>query len=233
MDTMKKLYLIILTVFLAVPAFAQKEVTAPSLYKTENGVFSVTTLSHVGWGYHFVESEDFEPKGSGEVFFNVLNFNIYPADVFGIELGLDCKWTYIGSRTSYFYLDSDHRVQALEFSKIMSVDEKKKTRSAVESFALSVPVVAKFNFGSFQIGGGAEANFNLTGDSFYRYGDKDMRMTIEENNVKLNTFSYNLVGFVGISNVHVFGKFYPKASRFLAEGSVPFKYWTLGVAVTL
>lgn len=227
---MKKLFLIVLATALSAPLFAQRE-SASSIYSTENGAFSVSVINHIGWGYSFVKSDDFTPRGSGEVFLNVLKFKLYPAEAFGLEAGLDCKESYIGSKESLFYQTDDHLARATEFSLPgVSVE---KARSEISVFSLSVPVVAKIVMGKFFIGGGAEANFNLVGDTSYRYDVKDKTTRVQERKLKLNTFSYNFVGTVGLDKLSVFAKFYPKNSPMLTEGGVSYNYWTLGVALCL
>jgi hypothetical protein len=227
---MKKLMMLVVAVFLAVPTFAQ-EPPSLSIYKTENGVFSVDMVSHLGWGFHFVKSDDFTPKGSGEFFLNVLNFKIYPVESFGLEAGLDCKWNYFGSRNDVFAFDANHLVQAMNFDFVGSNLEK--TRSDFSIFALSVPVVAKFKAGSFMIGGGAEANFNLSCKTYYRFESNETRTTHDAWKGKVNQFTYDFVGMIGYQNVYLLAKFYPKSSRLLPEGSVAFNYWTLGFGFTI
>jgi len=131
-----------------------------------------------------------------------------------------------------FVQNSDHIVnKTLPFSIPGKTIEKPLSR--ITTFSLSVPVLAKFVLNRFRIGGGAEANFNLVGDTFYRYrvdGEKTRERT---KGLALNKFSYNFVGLVGMGNLTIFGKYYPKNSRMLPEGSVDFNYWTLGVAFDL
>ena len=227
---MKKLFLIALAALLCAPVFAQR--STHSLYSTDSDVLSINSLSHWGWGYSFVHSDEFKPAGSGEFFLNVLDFKFYPVEEFGLDFGLDCKWSYIRSKENMFVQNSDHIVsKTLPFS--IPGKTIKNPRSRITIFSLSVPVLAKFVLDRFRIGGGAEANFNLVGDTFYRYrvdGEKTRERT---KGLALNRFSYNFVGLVGMGNLTIFGKYYPKNSRMLPEGSVDFNYWTLGVAFDL
>lgn len=227
---MKKLMILVAAVLFAAPAFAQETNTSVSIYTSDNGVFSADLVSHLGWGFHFVKSEDFTPKGSGEFFLNVLNLKIYPVESFGIEAGLDCKWNYFGSKKQVF-LQDDHLIQAYDFSTVISKGDK--FRSDFSVFALSVPLVAKFKAGNFQIGGGAELNFNLGGKSFYRYEIDDVRYTQDAMKARVNNFTYDFMVLAGLKNLYLFGKFYPKSSVLLPEGSVRFNYWTLGFGLCL
>ena len=227
---MKKLFLIALAALLCAPVFAQR--STHSLYSTDSDVLSINSLSHWGWGYSFVQSDEFKPAGSGEFFLNVLDFKFYPVEEFGLDFGLDCKWSYIRSKENMFVQNSDHIVsKTLPFS--IPGKTIKNPRSRITIFSLSVPVLAKFVLDRFRIGGGAEANFNLVGDTFYRYRADGEKTREREKGLALNKFSYNFVGLVGMGNLTIFGKYYPKNSRMLPEGSVDFNYWTLGVAFDL
>ena len=225
---MKKLMILVVSALLAVPAFAQE--TSLSIYSTESGVFSVDLISHLGWGFHFVKSDDFTPKGSGEFYMNILNFKLYPVESFGLEAGLDCKWNYFGSRKDVFTLN-DHLVRASDFSIITTGLEK--TRSDFSIFSLSIPVLAKVKAGHFVIGGGAEANFNLSGMASYRYESKESRTTHDAFKASVTPFTYDFVGLIGFEKLYAFAKFYPKSSPILPEGSVKFNYWTLGFGLSL
>ena len=59
-------------------------------------------------------------------------------------------------------------------------------------------MLAKFVLNRFRIGGGAEANFNLVGDTFYRYRVDGNKTREREKELALNKFSYNFVGLVGM-----------------------------------
>ena len=228
---MKKLFPIALAALLSAPVFAQESTSCPPS-SSDRHVLSVGGLSHWGWGYSFVQSNEFKPAGSGEFFLNVLDVKLYPVEEFGLELGLDCKWTYTGSKENMFRQNSEHIVDsAVPFSTLGKT--LKNSRSQISIFSLSVPVLAKVVIDRFRIGVGAEANFNLVGDTFYRYRADGERTREKTKKLALNKFSYNFVGLVGFGHLTVFGKYYPKNSRMLPEGSVNFNYWTLGVALDL
>jgi hypothetical protein len=210
---------------MAIPVFSQNS-EGVTIAGSEDGRFALDLLSHVGWGYSFVKTDDFAPKGSGEVCMNILNLKVYPVESFGFELGGDLGWRYIGSSESAFY-QHDHFVKAVKASDLFNVD---KFRSTIDVFSINVPLLAKFRAGKFSIGAGAEAQFNLSGENEYYYRDEDSRFQSTEYKAKVNTFTYGFVGAIGYDSFCVFAKFYPKSSPLLPEGGVQFNYWTLGIA---
>ena len=222
---MKKLILILLAGLLALPVLAQHEVSPASLATSENGVVSLDVLNHVSWGYDFVKSDAFTPRGGGEVNLNTFGLDIYPSENFGIETGLDCKWQYFNTRESQFLLDGN-RVPQASFPNVLKADRKE---SSLNVFSLSIPVMAKAYLEKFFFGVGAEACFNLTGHTEFVYDNGNVRVDVTESKAKLNLFTYDFMGMVGYDDMAVYGKFYPKNSRFVPEGGVPFSYWTLGV----
>ena len=223
---MKKTICILLAATLAVTAFAQAE-SQTSVYASPDGRIALDVVSRLGWGFGFVKSDEFEPKGSGEFFFNMLNLKVYPVPAFGLELGADMGVRYIGSRENAF-VQHDHIIDAVDFSTISDSD---RARSSINILSINVPLLAKFRMDKFQIGGGVEAQINLTGNSRYSYREQDTRVEAITYRGKINTLTYGFVGIIGISSVSVFAKFYPK--RFLPNESVNFSFWTLGVALGL
>jgi len=234
---MKKFAIILLSFVLAAPAFAQEstEDLYNDIYTTENGVFSFNIVDHVGWGYHFVKTEDFTPSYCGDYFINILAVKVRPTSFLTLKAGLDCEWNDFGSKKTRFYRDEDdHTVQATDFSGLLDLNSGlQRTRSYFGVYSFSVPVLAKLNFGKFEIGGGAEMNFNVGSETSYSYERDDTRSTHVTNNIKLNTFTYNFVAMVGFDGIDIFAKFYPKASRPLAAGSITYNYMTFGVAFGL
>ena len=222
---MKKILAFLTAVLLAVPAFAQDDHVIVS---SKDGVVSLETVSHMGWGYHFVKSDDFKRAGSGQFFINLLNLGIRPAEAFGIGLGADFKFDYIGSRKDSFKLDADKKVQALPFP-----DTYDKTRSEINVTSLSFPLLAKVYFGDWHVSLGAEADLNLWGHTYNFTKEANVRTRVTERKAKLETFSYGLIAAIQHNDFGIFCKYYPKSSKILPDGSVDFSYWTLGVAFGL
>ena len=222
---MKQILALLTAVLLAVPAFAQDDNTIVS---SKDGVVSLETVSHFGWGYHFVKSDDFKRAGSGQAFINFLNLDIRPAEVFGLGLGVDFKFDYIASKKDSFQLDAGKKIQAAPFPEGFD-----KTRSEINLFSLSFPLLAKVYFGDWHVSLGAEADLNLWGHTYNFTKEANVRTRVTERKAKLETFSYGLVAAIQHNDFGIFCKYYPKSSKFLADGSVNFSYWTLGVAFGL
>ena len=222
---MKKMLLVALATLLAVPAFSSDADDA--IYSSSNGVVRFDIVNYIGFGYHSVKTADFKPNFSSEFFFNVLQLGIYPAEVLGIELNLDCKFSNFNSKTSVFSLNEGGLIQAADFSSNSDI----RSRSGFNVFSLSTPVLLKGVFGDIQLGVGAEASFNLTGDVYHNYKEKNVRTRREENKAKVSPFSYGLLATLSYKDFGVYFKYYPKGSRLLPEGSVDLNYMTVGVAL--
>ena len=225
---MKKIFCLLSAALLATAAFSQER-NSNTVYNSDNGVFTVDMLSHGGWGYSFVTTDDFKPKGSGEVFANVLKLKVYPVESFGIELGGDLSWRYFGSKENAFD-QRDHIIHAVSPSSLFNSD---KSRSSFSFFSVNTPLLLKIKAGGFCIGAGAEAQFNISGQTGYYYRDQDKHVEATTYKAKVNTFTYGFVGTVGFNGFSVFAKFYPKGVRFLPEGGLNFSFWTLGISAGL
>lgn len=227
---MKKIVCMLVAAMTAVSAFSQ-EVPELRIAGTEDGLFALDGLSHVGWGYSFVTTDEFTPKGSGQFFVNIVNLKFKPAESLCFQLGADAVFNYFGSRTSIFTQTRDHLVQV--GSDIGLVPNGASSRSSINTFSIGVPLLVNIDFGGFVIGAGAEADFNLVGTTRYSFKSDDMRSETISYKAKVNTFNYGIVGFIGFGGLDVYAKFYPKGSRLLPEGSVNFSWWTLGIALGL
>ena len=98
---MKKLVLLALTALVAIPVFAQDE-ESNRVYTSSSGKAFIELVDHIGYGYHFIQSNDFTPAWSGEWFLNLVKFGIRPADVLGIDLGIDMAVSNFSSTQNAF-----------------------------------------------------------------------------------------------------------------------------------
>lgn len=224
---MKKLVMLALAALVAMPVFAEDE---NRVYSAPDGKAFVDLLSHAGYGYHFVKSDDFTPAWSGELFFNVVKFGLRPADVLGIDLSVDFAWNHFGSKTNSFYQSSQLIKAAPDFSHYVTgtIDQK---HSGFSVYSLTAPLVVKGIFDKFVIGAGAFASWNITGQTFCSYRQENVRADLYEVKAKVNPFTYGFLATVAYDDFGVYFKYYPKSSKLLAEGSVDLSYLTLGLVI--
>lgn len=226
---MKKLIVILAAGLVALSAFAQDEKPSSTVYTSPDGVASLDLVRYVAWGYDIVRSDDFTPRGGGEVDLNIVTLNLFLSASFGIEAGVDCKWQYFNTRESSLFLDSDRIPQATK--TWTSLNSKERHLGSLDAFTLSVPVVAKLRMGKIWLGGGAEANFNLTASTTDVVESDNVRTDVTMSKGKTNVFTYDFVGMAGFGTLGIFAKFYPKNSSFIPQGGVEFSYFTLGVTL--
>jgi len=208
---MKKILLAAVMALFVMPSFAREEEPIAS---TSDGKLTFDMVSHIGYGYHFVQSSAFKPGWCGDFFLNILKVGFYPSDVVGLEVSVD----------------ADHKVQGGPFSDVAGGAALSKVRGGLNVFSLNAPVQIKLNMGRFRLGLGAEAAYNIAGDTYYHYRQDNKRTEITENKVALNPFSYGFIASLGINDGCFFFKYYPKGSRILPEGSVDLSFMTLGIA---
>ena len=223
---MKKLVMLALAALVAMPVFAEDE---NRVYSAPDGKAFVDLLSHAGYGYHFVKSDDFTPAWSGELFFNVVKFGLRPADVLGIDLSVDFGWNTFDSKKDAF-LQSNQLIKVGDFSHYVEGTVDKKN-SGFEVINLTAPLVVKGIFGKFTIGAGAFANWNITADTYCHYRQNNVRGDLYEVKAKVNPFTYGFLATVAYDDFGVYFKYYPKSSKLLPEGSVDLSYMTLGLVL--
>ena len=223
---MKKLVMLALAAFVAIPCFAQKD----PVYTSVDGKVMFDMFSHAGFGYNAVKSADYKPGFAGEVFLNVLKVGLYPAECLGLELGVDMEFNTFSSKESAFAL-VDNKIHAVDFAALDLGNNFDRKRSDFGVFGLGAPVLVKGIFGKVKLGAGAEAFWNITGSTsaFLRQGNREVTYT--ERKAKVNPFSYAVVGTLSYNDFGLYVKYYPKSSRLLPEGSVDLSYVTVGFAL--
>lgn len=226
---MKKLLFAILASLLVVPAFASDDDYEP-LYVSSDGKVSFDIVSHLGYGYHFVTSNDFKSNWSSEFFFNIAKVEFRPAEVLGLSLAIDARFSNFNSKGTIFSIDkADQLIKTWDFDSVVE-GHYDKSRGGFNVFSLDTPFLVKGIFGDFQLGVGAFASFNLTGDTFYQYRQDNRRTQITETGAKINTFNYGLLASFSYDGFGLYFKYYPKSPKLLPEGSVDLSYMTLGIA---
>ena len=234
---MKKILLILAALTVILPAAsAQSDSSSPfELYSTENGVFGVDLISHLGVGAHLYSADNFVPKtfGSFEAFFNLVNLKIYPIPVVGIEAGADLEFNWFRSIDNYFYTDSDRNFKVGKFIDIAG-EGASKLKSNADFFGLNFPVLLKLRFGEFRIGAGAQAMLNFSAGADYHHQRGNMVTDISFKDAKANLFSYAFIGQLSYSVFGVYFKYYPKQPVFFpaTEGAPSMKnLMTVGLQI--
>ena len=225
---MKKMLITALAALLTVTAFASQP--DEPVYASPNGKVTFDLISHMGWGYHFTKSDAYKPAGSGEFFFNIVKFGLYPSKNLGFELGVDVEGNYFRSKENYFELDSQYRIQARDFGNHPFGTGIENTRGSFSFVTFNAPLLVKGIFDKFEIGLGAEASLNCLGGTSLSYSLANKQIQIDESEAEVNLFSYGLVATIGYDGTAIYFKYYPKGSKVLPDGSVNFNYMTLGIA---
>lgn len=185
-------------------------------------------LSHMGFGYNIVKTTDFESSASEEFFINILNLKLNPADFLGIEIGVDYKTVDFRSKEDAFYLDNNKIIHAMPFKAKYDVNYTRNF-SRFRTNTFSAPVTLNLNAGPFTFGGGAEANYNLTGrikDKYFVDGKKNKNI---EKGAQFNKFNYNFLAYICYDGTGLYFRYYPKNSRLMPEGGVDVSFMTIGV----
>lgn len=211
---------------LLAPAFADERDRAVIVSSVDDRL-QLEVLSHVGYGFHIVKTPDFKPAVSGGFFFNVMQMDVFPHENLGLSLGVDCAFERFTSRSAEFYLDSDHLIQALDFSS-HSVPVGSKHRGGFKYFSFHVPLMVRGILGDLKVSAGGELGVNLPGTAYYSHTVDNRTTRVSETKARLNTCSFAIVASVTYSDLGFFAKFYPKATSVLPSGSVSMSYWTIG-----
>ena len=226
---MKKLVMLALAALVAFPVFAQEDEEDTRVYTSPNGKVFVDIIGHLGYGYHFVNSNDFTPAWSGEFFMNILQLGLRPADVFGIDLDIDFLWNNFDSKDKAF-VQENQIVKTADYDYYTHGAAENK-HSGLDVFSLNAPLVLKGIFGDFQLGAGAFATWNISGETFCRYRQNNVRAQYEEVKAKVNPFTYGFIASVSYKEFGLYFRYNPKSSRLLPEGSVDLGYSTLGIVL--
>lgn len=223
---MKKTFLLLLAIIYIVPVFADERDRAIIASSADDRV-QIEVLSRVGYGFHIVKTPDYKPSVSGEFFFNVMQLDVFPHPNLGLSLGVDCAFNRFTSKTTEFYLDADHKIQALDFSQY-SVPVGSKHNGGFKYFSFHAPLMVRGIVGDLKISAGGELGVNLPGTAYYSHKVDNRTNSVSENKARLNTCSFAIVAGITYCDLGFFAKFYPKATSVLPSGSVSMSYWTIG-----
>lgn len=228
---MKRIALLALSLLLLVPARAQhREDFDNAVYASRDENLQFRVFSHLGYGFHFVRSDDFKARPSGEFFMNVLKLRYFPLDNLALDLGADIEYNFISSRQNRFYLDDDRQVRVRQADASRPVNNESSRGSSIDAFTINMPLLARFMVGDLCFGVGAEASFNPGGSVSSHYKVDNVTTNVTEHKARLNGFSYGLTLMADYDGAGLYMKFYPGPSaRLLPAGGIDLHYWTLGI----
>lgn len=209
-------------------AFAQEEDNRLELAATESGVFELDAISHMGFGYNLLKSDDFASSGSGEFFVNILNMRIFPVNGFGVELGIDYKTMDFNSKEDAFYLDGDKKIQVKPVGEAYPAGIT-KFRSRFRSNTFSAPVMLKFEAGTTSIGLGVEGNMNLTGRVKNKYFEDGKKIKDIKKGAQFTKYNYNFLATLSFDGTGIYFRYYPKSVQILPAGSMNVGFMSIGV----
>jgi hypothetical protein len=190
--------------------------------------------SHIGYGFHAMNSSIFEPGASGEVFANILRLGIYPAEHLAVELNLDIEHNDFRSKETSFSLENGYIVLPKDGTAPSEGEAKgKKNVSSFNYWNVNLPLLVKFRARDFHIGAGAEGSINFAGKVWSRYTQGRRTTKVSETGARLNLFTYGIVGVISYDGLTLFLKWYPKSSRIVSQGDVDFSHMTVGLSFGL
>ena len=232
---MKKLFVILALLSLTFAAMAQESSSESesygrypnAIYTSPNGAFSIGLLSRMGYGFYFVDTQDYTPKklGSGEYFLNIVQFNLRPVESFGVELGVDFMIRHFDTADEAFYQTADGYIQAT--TSVLPTGAQ-NVSSNYTTFGANFPLTLNAYFGDFKIGVGAELGLAFAGSSEYSYRSGRRYVTVSEDKAKVNTLTYGAIAQISYDYFGVFFKYYPKSMHILPSPSVDQKFFALG-----
>lgn len=236
---MKKLLLVALCLMMGSAAFAQEDENGYSgpedvVYTSSDGKFQFDVVSHIGFGFAHVTSDDFLPWKwhSGEFFVNLVDLCYRPFTWVGIEAGIDFETMEIASRSSYFMLNSDKRVFTGKFSSwANSYDD---TSSSINAWGFSAPILLKGFFGKASVGLGVNLQMCPWGNTTYSTQKDNIYTDITMKKAELTPFTYSLMATLTYNNfLGVYFRYYPSQYAVVPQhtGSPKFGLMTMGVAL--
>lgn len=244
---MKKTLFIMLALTMGLGAVAQEtdelDAFKISAYETDNQKFSVDILSHLGFGYNIVATEDFYPTGGLDFFINIADLSFRPSRYFGVKAGIDFFGQEFSSQTDIFLRDQGGNIFVTSpVGQELVLQNYDSLRSAINTLGFSAPILLKGYFGHFVLGVGANLQFNVWGNTDYEtMFRRDSRGIYQRANsyvrmrkAKVTPFTYSLMATLSYREfVSLYFRYYPSAYSIVPQhtGSPQFGLMTVGVAL--
>lgn len=207
---------------------------SPLLWESEDGMFKLFTVSHIGYGLYFISNTDFVPALSGEFFVNLARLGFYPLDDWGLEINLDLGHNALRSKESVLRLNTDGEVFAIPVSEFYT-STPKRMRSSLEFYSVNFPFLLKYDDGDFNFGIGTEVSLNFAGRAKRRYSESFGPVLVTEKGARVNTFTYAFEATASYYDIGLFIKWYPKHSGILSGRNLDMRtgYVSIGVSLGL
>lgn len=257
---MKKILISVLAIALSIPAFSQnvdmeryeeiiddlkedikdavenadEDDYSPMLWESEDGLFRLYTVSHIGYGLYCISNSNFVPAMSGEFFVNLLRVGFYPVQDWGLEINLDLGHNALRSIESVLLLDGDREVYAMPAKDIYPANAR-KTRSTLEFYSVNIPFLVKYDYGDMSFGLGTEISLNMAGRAKYKYSTGYDTFNFTGKRAGINTFTYAFEATASYYDFGLFVKWYPRHSGILSGRNLDMKkgYVSIGISFGL
>lgn len=207
---------------------------SPLVWESEDGLFKVFTVSHIGYGLYFISNTNFVPALSGEFFVNLVRCGFYPVEDWGLEINLDFGHNALRSTESVLLLDNDREVYSVPASELYPSGSRGK-RSTLEFMSLNFPFLLKHDYGDFSFGLGTEVSVNFAGRAKYKYSTGYDTHNFVGKRAAINTFTYAFEATASYDDLGLFIKWYPRHSGILSGRNLDMRtgYVSIGVSFGL
>ena len=255
---MKRILLSVLALSLAIPGFSQdveriKEVIedfkedvkeavinsddkeySPQIWESEDHMFKLFTVSHIGYGLYCISNTDFVPALSGEFFVNLVRAGFYPVQDLGLEINLDYGHNALRSIESVLLLDDEREVYSVP-ADLLYPSNARRGRSTLEFSSFNIPFLIKYDYGDMSFGLGTEVSLNFAGKAKYKYSTGHDTFNFTGKRAAINTFTYAFEATASYDDFGLFIKWYPRHSGILSGRNLDMRkgYVSIGVSFGL
>lgn len=203
----------------------------------EYKVFEFSLIDNLGFGLTNINAAEFNPKfgKSYEFFANAFNISVNPTRWLSFDVGGDLKIdSFTPGKNEFFFLDDDrYPIVDIVPDAEESLVKIKKSSSKLLICSLSVPATIGFNFGGFNLRGGAEFFWPLPiKQSFTKTRTETDEGWNEYHQWKarVEKFSWDYMAAISWEGLGLYFKYYPWP-LVPASSNATFKYWTAGIVV--
>lgn len=204
-----------------------EEKAAPKKAEKEYKLLDFQVLSHVGYGYHLMDAQEFTQGFKGfnrEFFLNTVELDIWPARWLSLNLGLDLKWQNITPAAgNIFQLDTNNDI-------VYASTPAGTTgmQSTLHYFSLAVPLALNFNLGLLGFSAGAELVYTPASRVSIKdsYSIDSSEYKVVTRGCNFNKLSWDIFATVYAGLTGVYFRYYPQQPL---VPTAPFNYMTVGI----